>query len=118
MKKLRVLALVDENLVPPDDAKGHDVVERAAWKMEFDVVHTLREQGHEPHALGVQSDLGVDPARPSPDFLHPHIAFNLLEEFPWRRRVRPARSQLPRAAPRCPTPAATRAASPWRATRC
>ena len=40
MKKQRVLALVDESLVPPDDGKGHDVV-NAPWKMEFDVVHTL-----------------------------------------------------------------------------
>ena len=30
--------------MPPDDGKGHDVV-NAPWKMEYDVVHTLRERG-------------------------------------------------------------------------
>ena len=58
MKKQRVLALVDENLVPPDDPKGHDLA-TAAWRMEYDVVHTLREVGHEVLPVGVGNDLGV-----------------------------------------------------------
>ena len=78
MKKLRVLALVDENLVPPDDPAGHDVV-NAPWKMEFDVVHTLREEGHEVLAVGVGSELGV--IRRAIQEMKPDIAFNLLESF-------------------------------------
>jgi D-alanine-D-alanine ligase len=78
MKKQRVLALVDENLVPPDDAKGQDVA-GAPWKMEFDVVHTLREQGHEVLPVGVGSDLGV--IRKAIQEFQPTIAFNLLEAF-------------------------------------
>jgi D-alanine-D-alanine ligase len=78
MKKQRVLALVDENLVPPDDVTDHDVVS-APWKMEFDVVHTLREQGHDVHAVGVGSELGV--IRRAIGDLKPDIAFNLLEAF-------------------------------------
>ena len=78
MKKQRVLALVDENLVPPDDAKGHDVV-NAPWKMEFDVVHTLREKGHEVLPVGVGSELGV--IRKAIQEFQPTIAFNLLESF-------------------------------------
>ncbi len=78
MKKQRVLALVDENLVPPDDGKGHDVAS-APWKMEFDVVHTLREQGHEVLPVGVGSDLGV--IRKAIQEFRPDIAFNLLESF-------------------------------------
>jgi D-alanine-D-alanine ligase len=78
MKKQRVLALVDESLVPPDDGKGHDVA-NAPWKMEFDVVHTLREQGHEVLAVGVGSELGV--IRKAIQDLKPDIAFNLLESF-------------------------------------
>ena len=42
MKKLRLLALMDEVLVPPDDPKDVDVTE-AEWKTEFDVVTTLRD---------------------------------------------------------------------------
>jgi D-alanine-D-alanine ligase len=78
MRKQRVLALVDENLVPPDDPAGHDVV-NAPWKMEFDVVHTLREQGHEVQAVGVGSELGV--IRRAIQEMKPGIAFNLLESF-------------------------------------
>jgi D-alanine-D-alanine ligase len=78
MKKQRVLALVDENLVPPDDPAGHDVV-NAPWKMEFDVVHTLREEGHEVLAVGVGSELGV--IRRALQEMKPDIVFNLLESF-------------------------------------
>jgi D-alanine-D-alanine ligase len=78
MKKQRVLALVDENLVPPDDGKGKDVV-NAPWKMEFDVVQTLREEGHEVLAVGVGSELGV--IRRAIQEMKPDIAFNLLESF-------------------------------------
>jgi D-alanine-D-alanine ligase len=78
MKKQRVLALVDENLVPPEDPKGHDLA-AAPWKMEFDVVHTLREAGHEVLAVGVGNELGV--IRKAIQDFHPTIAFNLLEAF-------------------------------------
>ena len=44
MKKLRVLALVHEHLVPPEDTTGIDILE-AEWKMEYDVIETLREHG-------------------------------------------------------------------------
>jgi D-alanine-D-alanine ligase len=78
MKKQRVLALVAESHVPPDDGRGPDVV-TAPWKMEFDVVHTLREEGHEVLAVGVGSELGV--IRRAIQELKPDIAFNLLESF-------------------------------------
>ncbi len=78
MRKLRVLALMDDVLVPPGDTTGHDVG-TADWKTEFDVVSTLRESGHEVHSLGVRDDLGV--IRNAIRELKPHIAFNLLEDF-------------------------------------
>jgi D-alanine-D-alanine ligase len=78
LKKQRVLALVEENLVPPDDAKGHDVA-GAPWRMEFDVVHTLRVQGHEVLPVGVGNELGV--IRKAIHDFQPTIAFNLLESF-------------------------------------
>ena len=78
MKKLRVLALVHDHLVPPDDTTGVDVTE-AEWKMEFDVIETLREIGHEVRALGIGDDMaGI---RPAAGFFEPHIVFNLMEAF-------------------------------------
>ncbi|MFB3852642.1 MAG: ATP-grasp domain-containing protein [Vicinamibacterales bacterium] len=78
MKSLRVLALVHKHLVPPEDTTGVDVI-NAEWKMEFDVMSTLRERGHEVHAVGIHDDLRA--IRQSADEFKPHILFNLLEAF-------------------------------------
>jgi D-alanine-D-alanine ligase len=78
VKKVRILALVHDHLVPPEDTTGIDVLE-AEWKMEYDVIETLREQGHEVRVLGVHDDLtGI---RPAAGFFEPHIVFNLMEAF-------------------------------------
>ncbi len=79
MKKLRVLVLMHESLVPPDSLDGYSDEEIMEWKTEFDVVTTLREMGHVVLPLGVCDDLG-DLRRATEDF-KPHIWFNLLEEF-------------------------------------
>jgi D-alanine-D-alanine ligase len=78
MKKLRVLALMHEGMVPPDDVSGVEVRE-APWKMELDVISNLKQMGHEVESLGVGSDLGA--IRRSIDAFHPQIVFNLLEDF-------------------------------------
>ena len=57
-KRLRVLALVDEDLVPPTDTRGVDTLS-APWKTEFDVIETLKEEGHQVRVLGIGSDLGL-----------------------------------------------------------
>ena len=76
--KRRILALVHQHLVPPEDTTGVDVLE-AEWKMEYDVIETLREQGHEVRVLGVHDDLtGI---RPTAGFFQPHIVLNLMEAF-------------------------------------
>ncbi|HKC56503.1 MAG TPA: ATP-grasp domain-containing protein [Vicinamibacterales bacterium] len=76
--KRRILALVHEHLVPPEDTTGIDVLE-AEWKMEYDVIETLREMGHEVRVLGVHDDLaGI---RPAAGFFEPHVVFNLMEAF-------------------------------------
>jgi D-alanine-D-alanine ligase len=67
-----------QDLVPPDSLNGHDP-SNAEWKTEYDVVTTLRKLGHDVRPLGVKSDLGV--IRAAIEDWHPHIAFNLLEEF-------------------------------------
>ena len=79
MKKLRVLVLMHEDLVPPDSLDGYDPKEIAEWKVEFDVVQGLKELGHEVQPLGVTDELG--PIRRAIQSWKPHIAFNLLEEF-------------------------------------
>jgi D-alanine-D-alanine ligase len=78
VKKLRILALVHDHLVPPADTTGIDVTE-AEWKMEYDVIETLKEIGHDVRVLGVHDDLiGI---RPTVGLFKPHIVFNLMEAF-------------------------------------
>jgi D-alanine-D-alanine ligase len=79
MKKLRILALMHVDLVPPDDVSGLTDEEIAPFKTEFDVVSTLRELGHQVFPLGALSDLGV--IREAIQDWKPDIVFNLLEEF-------------------------------------
>ncbi len=78
MRKLRVLALMHDYLVPPDDVTGVDV-RNAKWKMEFDVKHTLEYMGHEVRALGLGGDL--TPIKQAITDWKPHIVFNLMESF-------------------------------------
>ena len=56
MKRVKILSLVHEHLVPPVDTTGIDVTE-AEWKMEYDVIETLREIGHDVRVLGTHDDL-------------------------------------------------------------
>ena len=78
-KKLRVLVLVHEDLIPPDSLTGHTDEEILNWKAEFDVISSLKEMEHDVRVLGVWDDLGK--VRKEIDEWSPHIAFNLLEEF-------------------------------------
>jgi D-alanine-D-alanine ligase len=78
MKKLRILALVHEDLVPPEQTADADPA-TAEWKTEHDVTTSLRAMGHDVQVLGVRSDLKV--IRETVEQWRPHIAFNLLEEF-------------------------------------
>ena len=78
MKALRVLALMHDYLVPPDDTDRVDVVQ-APWKMEFDVVSHLEDMGHQVRKIGVNDDLGV--IRQAIVDFAPQIVFNLMESF-------------------------------------
>ena len=78
MKRLRVLILMHEDLVPPDQVHGYDL-KTVEWRTEYDVISALRKLGHEVYPLGVKSDLGV--IHSAIENLKPDIAFNLLEEF-------------------------------------
>jgi D-alanine-D-alanine ligase len=79
MRKLRVLVLMHDYQVPPDDVSGVDL-ETAPWRTEYDIVTTLRDElEHDVRGLGVKDDLA--PIRQAADDFKPHIVFNLLEAF-------------------------------------
>ena len=78
-KKLRVIALVREDLIPPDTLDGVKTKEKEEWRTEYDVISTLRGIGHEVHPVGVGSELGA--IRQALEEHKPHVSFNLLEEF-------------------------------------
>jgi D-alanine-D-alanine ligase len=79
VKRLRVLVLLHPDLMPPDSLAGRSEADMHARKTEFDVVSTLRANGHEVRPLGVQDEL-----RPIRDEIvnwKPDVVFNLLEQF-------------------------------------
>ncbi len=78
MKKLRVLALLHDYLVPPDNVRGVDVV-NARWKTEYDVTNTLATMGHDVYSVGLDAELGVITETMAE--VKPHLAFNLMEAF-------------------------------------
>ena len=78
-RKLRIILLCHETLVPPETVEGMTDAQVAPFKTEFDVYVTLREMGHSVWPLGIGSDLGV--IKTAVEHLKPHVAFNLLEEF-------------------------------------
>jgi D-alanine-D-alanine ligase len=79
MKKLRVLVLMHEDLVPPVSLEGYTEKQIAEFATEYDVVAGLQALGHEVHMLGVGSDLGA--IRAAFADVQPHVAFNLLVHF-------------------------------------
>ena len=57
MRKLRIMALVREGLEPPESMEGYSEKEIDKWKVEFDVISTLRDMGHHAQPIGVVVDL-------------------------------------------------------------
>jgi D-alanine-D-alanine ligase len=78
-KKLRVLALMHTELVPPDDLAGLTEKEVGPFKTEYDVVAALQWLKHDVRKLGVSDELA--PLRNVLQEWSPHIVFNILEEF-------------------------------------
>ena len=79
MRKLRVMGLMHEDLIPPDDLSDHSDKEINEWKTEYDVVTALGEMGHAVLKLGARDEL--KPIRDAIEEWKPDIVFNLLEEF-------------------------------------
>jgi D-alanine-D-alanine ligase len=78
-KSQRVLVLVHETLVPPEDTRGYTAQEIDEWRTEYDVSTSLRAMGHETRVLGLGDNLAE--LRSTIMDWKPDIAFNLLEEF-------------------------------------
>jgi D-alanine-D-alanine ligase len=79
VKKLRILVIVHETLVPPDTLDGLTDQQADEFRTEFDVIHTLRGQGHAVRPLGIGDSLTE--LRAAIVDWKPHVCFNLLEEF-------------------------------------
>ena len=58
-KKLRVIVLCHEDLVPPDTIEDLSAKEIAPFKTEWDVISTLKKIGHDVAPVGVYNNLGV-----------------------------------------------------------
>lgn len=78
-KKLRVLVLVHEDLIPPDSLEGLDEKEISRFKTEYDVCTGLQQLGHDVQVLGLRDELR--PLRHAIREFEPEVAFNLVEEF-------------------------------------
>ena len=76
MRKLRILLLVDEDLVPPANHAEDYTTE--PWKTENDVLLTLRGLGHDVRVLGV--DRNLEAIQELHRQWKPHVAFALLED--------------------------------------
>ena len=78
-RRLRVLVLLETGRRPPDDLDALTDQERYDFKMEIDVLTTLRALGHEARLLEVRDELG--PIREMLNEWKPHVVFNLIEAF-------------------------------------
>ena len=57
MRKLRVLVLVHETLVPPESTQGFTDQEIDEWRTEYDVTTCLKAMGHDVRVLGLGDNL-------------------------------------------------------------
>ena len=78
-KRLRILVLVHETLVPPETLDDYSDREADEFRTEFDIITQLRQSGHEVRPLGIGDSLGE--LRSTIREWQPQVCFNLLEEF-------------------------------------
>jgi D-alanine-D-alanine ligase len=79
VKRRRILLLVNEALIPPDDLLGFNEDQIEACRTEYNVLSSLSNEGHEVRVLGIGDKIG-ELRRVVRDW-RPEITFNLLEEF-------------------------------------
>ena len=79
MKSLRVLVMLHPQLQPPERLDGLSEKQIEEWRVEYDVITTLRAAGHQVRVQPVLDSLqALDEALRT---WRPHVVFNLLEEF-------------------------------------
>jgi D-alanine-D-alanine ligase len=79
MTRSRVLVVLHPSLMPPESLEGQAQKDIEEWRTEFDVIQTLRANGHEVRALGVLDS--ITELRSIISEWQPDVVFNLLEEF-------------------------------------
>jgi D-alanine-D-alanine ligase len=78
-RKLRVVMLADEKLLPTGRLDDFSEKERELRKTEYHVRDAIEALGHDLVAVGVLDDLSS--IRGAIDAHKPHVVFNLVEEF-------------------------------------
>ena len=78
-KKLRILAVLDQDLIPPDNIKELPAEVQKKYENEYDVISTLKEMGHEIRIVGLAKDVRV--IRASIEGFQAEVAFNLIVEM-------------------------------------
>jgi D-alanine-D-alanine ligase len=79
MKPQRILVLMHETLVPPDDLSGCTQQQIDEFRTEYDVIQHLKASGHQVRCLGLGDNL-AELTHVIHDW-RPRVAFNLAEEF-------------------------------------
>lgn len=79
MRRRRILLMVHEQLVPPDDLSGLSETDIDRFRTEYNVLSTLENLGHDVRVIGIGEDL-TDLRKAIRDW-QPHVVFNLLDEF-------------------------------------
>ena len=79
MRRSKILLIVHESLVPPEDAADKTDDDRYEWRTEYDVLSTLRGLGHNVRVIGIGDRLTE--LREAIREWRPRIVFNLLEQF-------------------------------------
>lgn len=79
MKRFRILLLVHEQLVPPEDIEGLSEREIDPFRSEYDIYSTLYNLGHEVRVVGISDSLST--LRATIREWRPHVVFNLVQEF-------------------------------------
>ncbi len=78
-RRLDVLVLCHDTLVPPAGARGYSRRAPPEWRTEFDVLQALRALGHRARILGAKHEL--EPVFAAIRESAPDVVFNLLVEF-------------------------------------
>lgn len=79
MKQLRVLVLLHDHLVPPENIEGLSMAEVRPFKMEYDVLAALHNLDHFAEIVPVGDDLSV--VRRAITEHAPDVCFNMLVNF-------------------------------------